>query len=77
MDLYRYEEHLRNIKRKRRKNPLLRNIYRILNRNIKSARFFFTNVNNYEELNIREAMDMSRNNSLDWDVSQLQHLLLN
>jgi hypothetical protein len=73
----RFKEHLRNVKNQEDdKSPVAEHLLNT-NHNIKSAKLL-KNVNNYRELNIREAIEMSKNknNLLNWDLSPLQNSLL-
>jgi hypothetical protein len=73
----RFKEHLRNIKNQEdEKSPLAEHVLGT-NHNINSIKLL-KQVNNSQELNVREAIEMTKNknNLLNWDLNPLQNSLL-
>lgn len=73
----RFKEHIRNIKNQEtNKSPIAEHVLEE-NHNIQTIQLL-KQVNNYQELNIREAIEMSKNknNLLNWDLNPLQNNLL-
>ncbi|XP_050524101.1 uncharacterized protein LOC126895864 [Daktulosphaira vitifoliae] len=74
----RFKEHLRNIKNQEvEKSPVAEHLL-THNHSIKTIKLI-KNVNNYKELNIREAIEMfkNKNNLINWDLGPLKNSLLN
>ena len=73
----RFKEHIRNIKNQEtNKSPIAEHVLEE-NHNIQTIQLL-KQVNNNQELNIREAIEMSKNknNLLNWDLNPLQNNLL-
>ena len=71
----RFKEHLRNIKnQENEKSPLAAHVLGT-NHNVNSIKLL-KQVNNSQELNAREAIKMTKNNLLNWDLNSLHNNLL-